>query len=154
MKAIISFLILTSFATNKPVAPNDSFTPIKESVFITMERTPCFGKCQSYKLTIFNTGNVNYEGYTFAEKEGNYQTKLSKAQITELKQQIETINLFQLEDKYDSPITDIPSCIVIVNHKGKTKKIVDRHGGPNELKQFEKLIDFFVLTDDLKKVNK
>lgn len=152
MKAIISFLILSSFTANKPVIQKDIFIPVKESVFIAMERTPCLGKCPSYKLTIFNTGNVTYEGYTFAEKKGNYQTKLTPAQLRELKQQIEKINLFEMQDKYDSQITDIPSCILLVNYKGKTKKIIDRHGGPNELKEFEKLIDFFVLTDDLKEV--
>lgn len=154
MKAIISFLIFTSIAANEPSLQNDNFIPIKESIFITMERTPCLGKCPSYKLTIFNTGNVTYEGYTFAEKEGHYKSKLTKAQLIKLEQKIEEIKLFGLQDKYDAQITDIPSCVLLVNHKGKTKKIIDRHGGPEELKQFEKLIDTLVLKSDLKKVDK
>lgn len=131
--------------------PNDE-TPIKESLFLTMERTPCFGKCPSYKLTIFNTGNVVYEGFTFAKKEGKHTKKLSEKQLTEIQDKVVSINLFEMNDKYDSPITDIPSTILYVVYKGKKKKILDRVAGPDELKSLEKLIDFLVIDDELKKV--
>jgi hypothetical protein len=154
MKAIISFLIFTSLTSTVVVNDVQKDQLIKESIFITMERTPCFGKCPSYKITIFNTGNVAYEGYKFAKKEGKYTAKLTKPQLSELKAKIEAINLFELQSKYDSKITDIPSCILLVNHNGNTKKILDRDGAPVEIKEFEKLIDALVLTDDLKQVEK
>ena len=160
---LISILILAvSCKQTKPAIENstlDSDTstpkneiPVKESLFLTMERTPCFGKCPSYKLTIFNTGNVVYEGFTFAKKEGKHTKKLSKIQLTEIQDKIESINLFEMNDKYDSQITDIPSTILFVVYKGKKKKILDRVGGPDELKKLEKLIDFLVIDDELKKV--
>ncbi|PCJ26349.1 MAG: hypothetical protein COA97_06090 [Flavobacteriales bacterium] len=153
MNAIISFLIFSSLTLNEPTIQNHS-NPVKESIFLTMERTPCFGKCPSYKITIFNTGNVIYEGFTFAEKEGKHTKKLSQKQLLEIKSQIEIINLFELEDKYDSQITDIPSTHLYVVYKGQKKKILDRVGGPKELKRFEKLIDFLVIDNNLKKVAK
>ncbi len=151
MKAIISFLLLTSLTTNEP-AVQDYPIPVKETIFLTMERTPCFGKCPSYKITIFNTGNVAYEGFTFAEKEGKHTKKLTQKQLLEIQNQIDAIHLFELKDKYDSKITDIPSTYLYVVHKGKKKKILDRVGGPDELKKFEKLIDFLVIDNHLKKV--
>lgn len=165
MKNILLILPLVLFFSckqNKPVTdnstteindskPNDE-TPIKEALFLSMERTPCFGKCPSYKLTIFNTGNVVYEGFTFAKKEGKHTKKLSKSQLTEIQDKVESIKLFEMKDKYDSQITDIPSTILYVVYKGKKKKILDRVGGPDELKSLEKLIDFLVLDDELKKV--
>lgn len=152
MNAIISFLIFTALTVNEP-APiaQDSFIPIKESIFLTMERTPCFGKCPSYKITIFNTGDVMYEGFSFAEKEGKYTKKLTQKQLSEIQAQIDVVNLFELNDKYDSHITDIPSTILYVIYKGKKKKILDRDGAPDELKRFEKLIDFLVIDNKLKK---
>ena len=166
MKNILIITLLTLFVSckqNKPVIENPNTeetkttTPkeqalIKESLFLTMERTPCFGKCPSYKLTIFNTGNVVYEGFTFAKKEGKHVKKLTKKQLTEIQNLIETINLFEMKDKYDSSITDIPSTILYVVYKGQKKKILDRVGGPDELKKLEKLIDFLVIDDELKKV--
>lgn len=163
MKNLILITSLTLFFSckqNVPIAENPSTVevqesiPVKESLFLTMERTPCFGKCPSYKITIFNTGNVVYEGFNFTEKEGKYTKKLTQKQLTEIQSQIEVIGLFELKDKYDSQITDIPSVHLYVVYKGNKKKILDRVGGPNELKQFEKLIDFLVIDDDLKKVTK
>ena len=151
MKALVSFLIITSLSVTEPVIQNNPI-PVKEHLFLTMERTPCFGKCPSYKIMIFNTGNVVYEGFTFAEKEGKYTKKLTKKQLSEIESQIEIINLFELKNKYDSKITDIPSVHLYVEYKGNKKKILDRDGAPDELKRFEKLIDFLVLDDKLKKV--
>jgi Domain of unknown function (DUF6438) len=156
---ILTLALLVSCKQNKPTVDNsttETSTPkdevlIKESLFLTMERTPCFGKCPSYKLSIFNTGNVVYEGFTFAKKEGKHTKTLSKKQLTEIQDQIEAINLFEMNDKYASKITDIPSTILYVVYNGKKKKILDRVGGPDELKRFEKLIDFLVIDDELKK---
>ena len=155
MNALISFLIFTSLTVNEPVSQtsNTNSIPVKESIFLTMERTPCFGKCPNYKITIFNTGNVIYEGFNFTEKKGKYTTKLSAKEIEEIESQTDVINLFLLKDKYDAAVTDIPSCILMVNYKGKKKKILDRYGAPQELKQFEKFIDSLVLTKDLKKLD-
>jgi hypothetical protein len=151
MKAIVAFLIYYSLSVAEPVIQTNPI-PVKENIFLTMERTPCFGKCPSYKIIIFNTGNVVYEGYTFADKEGKHTKKISKEQLKEIQSQMEVINLFELQDKYDSKITDLPSVLLYIEYKGNKKKILDRAGGPNELKQFEKLIDFLIIDKDLKKV--
>ena len=160
MKGFIFIVFVTLFVSckqNKPITESSSLvekndtTLSKESVFITMERTPCFGQCPSYKITIFNTGNVVYEGLAFTKKEGRYIKKLTQKQLSEIQAQIKIIKLFELEDKYDSRITDIPSTYLYVIYQGKKKKILDRDGAPNELKRFEKLIDFLVIDDNLKK---
>jgi hypothetical protein len=154
MKAIITYLIFASLTTSQPDLQNTTTPLVKESIFMTMERTPCFGKCPSYKITIFNTGNVRYEGFQFAEKQGKYTKKLSKKQLVEIATQLEIIRLFELKDTYDSKITDIPSCILTFNYEGKRKKILDRDGAPSELRRFEKFIDALVITDDLIKMEK
>lgn len=152
MNAIIAFLIVTSLNVKEPAFQNNTI-PVTENIFLTMERTPCFGKCPSYKITIFNTGKVDYEGFTFAVKEGKYTKTLTQKQLSEIKSQLDVIKLFELEDVYDSKVTDIPSTHLYVEFNGKKKKILDRVGAPKELKQFEKLIDFIVIDDDLKKVS-
>ena len=152
MKAIIVYLIFSSFLTAEPTIQNKPL--VKESIFMTMERTPCFGKCPNYKITIFNTGNVIYEGYKFALKEGKYRRKLTEGQLIEITNQLEAIKLFELKDVYDSKITDIPSCMLFFNYNGEKKKILDRDGAPDKLKRFEKFIDALIITDDLKKEEK
>jgi hypothetical protein len=65
---------------------------------------------------------------------------------------MENINLFELNDKYDSRVTDISAVAIFVVYKGAKKKIYDRHGGPKELGEFEELIDTIVIDDQLIKV--
>ena len=126
--------------------------PVKESLFITMERTPCLGMCPSYLIQIYNTGRVEYEGRTFAKKEGKHTKTLSKDAMDEITNMIREIGFFNLEDKYDAQVTDIPSCIISVNLDGKKNKILDRYEGPNSLRNLEKLIDHHVIDDELIKV--
>ncbi|MDT8413302.1 MAG: DUF6438 domain-containing protein [Vicingaceae bacterium] len=135
----------------KNIQQTDS-TPIKESLFITMERTPCLGICPSYAIWIYNTGRVEYEGRSFAKKEGKHTKTLSKDAMDEITNMIREIGFFNLQDKYDAQVTDIPSCIISVNLDGKKKKILDRYEGPKTLRNLEKLIDFHVIDDDLVKV--
>ncbi len=158
---IASLTVLLSCKQSKTTADNSSNTkndtvedviPVKESLFLTMERTPCLGKCPNYKITIFNTGNVIYEGINFVDKQGKHRKKLSSKQLKEIQDHVDILKIFELKDKYDSPITDIPSVHLFIVYNNKKKKILDRVNGPKELRQFEKLIDHLVIDDELKKV--
>ncbi len=139
----------TNTTASKTIQSN---TPVKEALFLTMERTPCFGKCPYYKITIMNTGKVTYDGIRFADKMGKHTKKLSTEQLSQIQNKIDAISLFEMETKYDSNITDIPAVALLVVYKGRKKKIYDRYGGPKELREFEKLIDSIVIDDQLKKV--
>lgn len=159
MKPILFLLLLFTLNAckqTKPIKENESNTvteTLKETIFISMERTPCLGRCPGYTITIYETGMVIYDGRDFVEREGKYSTMLSNDAMEELKNYINSINFFNLKDKYDKEITDIPSCIIAVSLDGKYKKIIDRYEGPQGLKELEKLIDYYVLTDNLKKMN-
>lgn len=158
MEFIISLLIFGTITVGTAIeseqqqqTPKET-TIVKESLFLSMERTPCFGKCPNYKITIFNTGRVIYEGFNFVEKKGKFETQLTSVQLKEIKSQMKIINIYSMKDKYDSNITDIPSCLIYINDNGKKKKIYDRYGAPDKLREFEKLIDYHVLNNPLTKV--
>lgn len=122
---------------------------MKESLFLSMERTPCFGKCPTYKIMIFNTGNVIYEGYSNTKHIGKFQNQLSKKQLNEIKTMMDEINIMEMKDVYDTKATDLPSTILFIVNNNSKKKILDRMEAPAELKQFEKLIDYLVINDQL-----
>ena len=130
---------------------NKSPEVLKESLFLTMERTPCYVKCPAYKITIFNTGNVLFEGYSHTKYIGKYGKQLTKKQLKEIQQMMDEIDILEMKDVYDTEVTDFPSTILfLVSNNTHKKKILDRVNAPSELKRFEKLIDFFVLDDELK----
>ncbi|MDB4533284.1 DUF6438 domain-containing protein [Vicingaceae bacterium] len=131
---------------------NNEVIPLKEALFLSMERTPCFGKCPNYKITIMNTGKVTYEGIQFTDKIGLYSKQLSSKQLSQIQKRMEDINLFEMNSKYDSNITDIPAVALFIIYKANKKKIYDRYGGPKDLREFEKLIDSIVIDDQLIKV--
>jgi len=141
--------------TKKPALNKPSNSPevLKESLFLTMERTPCFGKCPAYKITIFNTGKVVFQGFSHTKYIGDYGKQLTKKQLKEIQKMMDEINILEMKDIYDTDVTDFPSTILfLVSNNTHKKKILDRVDAPSELKQFEKLIDFLVLDDELKQL--
>lgn len=152
MQFVISLLIFGVISVSSVAEQNSNLEnneiqslPIKESVLLSLERTPCFGTCPTYKYTIFTTGKVIYHGEANVKHIGSFSTKLSQEQIEEIKTQIKISNIFSMQDKYDAKITDIPSTLLVINLDGKKKKIYDRHGAPDALRDFEKFIDKLVL---------
>lgn len=152
MKALIALFFIASINTTEPVSTTTSSTlPVKESLLLSLERTPCFGKCPTYKYTILTTGKIIYNGSQNTKNIGSYTAQLNKSQLEEIKNQLKIIDAFSLQDKYDAKVTDIPSTILVININGKKKKIYDRHGAPEKLKQFEKFVDKIVLNTKMTK---
>jgi len=131
---------------------SNSTTQTEPKLFVSMSKTPCYGRCPTYSMSIFDNGNIEYNGKRFVEKEGNYTGTLSMDQINMIKERINTSNFFELNSKYDSNVTDFPSCIIEVKLDGKSKKITDRIGAPKELKKLEKFIEEMVFNAELTKV--
>ncbi|HEY8140940.1 MAG TPA: DUF6438 domain-containing protein [Nitrososphaera sp.] len=110
-------------------------------VVITMERTPCFGTCPSYSLTIHGNRTVRYEGFAFVAVTGVRTDQISDEKIRELVQEFYRIGYFSLEDRYEDPSTDLPSTTTSIAVEGM-KKSVYRYGfGPENLIQLENKID-------------
>ncbi|MDF1673040.1 MAG: DUF6438 domain-containing protein [Vicingaceae bacterium] len=159
MQFVISLLIFGLISTETAIQSNKGAQeqeiqqplPVKESLLLTLERTPCFGKCPTYKYTIFSTGMVLYNGFENVKNLGTYKAQLTKSQIEKIKVNIKSAKILSLKNKYDSQITDIPSTLLIINLDGEKKKIYDRYGAPEELTKFEKLVDDIVLNSNMTK---
>jgi|SRR5690554_2816071 len=114
----------------KPVQP-------KDSLVISFEKTPCFGRCPVYKIKVYESGFALYEGINFAEKMGMYSTVLTKSQIENIYQSAIGIDYFNLDSEYNNPlITDLPSTISRINYDGQDHRIMARNNIPEKLKIF------------------
>lgn len=98
-------------------------TPDYSTLVVTMERTPCFGSCPAYKLTIFGDRRVEYEGLNFVKVQGKQTATLTADQIKELVAEIEKANVFALEENYIVNATDLPSTLLAVTLDNRSKKI-------------------------------
>jgi hypothetical protein len=147
---IVSFLCLLFACKNKQktAQTNNQNTETKTDTLVFMERSPCFGNCPVYSVLILDNGQGTYHGKKFVEKQGVFTFKLQKEELLQIHNMANEIDIFSLKDKYDRPITDIPSTVIIYKENGLRKEILDRVDAPAELKRFEKLIDILIADKD------
>ena len=112
-----------------------------KDVTITLERTGCFGFCPTYKLVIYGDGRVVYDGKYFVKTKGIRNFQISQVKVKELVDEFYNIDYFSLQDKYDAPVTDLPTQTTSITIGGKTKKVVDYYGAPKKLSELENKID-------------
>jgi len=115
--------------------------PGEDSLFASIERTPCYGRCPTYSINIYKSGYVIYEGIRFVDRLGTYSTQISEREIQSIINKANEIGYFDLNDLYDSPVTDLPSTITYLSVNGQKKTIKDRVRGPEKLREYEKYFD-------------
>ena len=123
------------------------------SVLASIKRTPCYGRCPIYQLTIMDNGEVLYAGKRFVEKLGTYSGLLTSEDLKTILIKAKEANYFELEDSYDVPIADFPTCVTSVTKDGKTKRVMNKQGAPTSLKKFELYLDSLIEGLELKKVS-
>ncbi len=114
----------------------ERFGSATDSLFFSLERTPCFGKCPAYTVNVYRSGFATYEGRTHAPREGRYTGRVDRVTMERLLQQAEAIGFFGLADTYDGPVTDLPSTITRIVSGDRDKRIVARYKVPATLKAF------------------
>lgn len=125
-------LLLLQCKSKKNSADQQSKVP-KDFSF-SLERTPCFGSCPVYKLTVNAVGKVDYYGSSFAEPTGKHEKQLSKEQLGSLHQLLSSNAFFEFADKYDNQgITDLPSTILGYTANGQSKQVLCRINCPEKL---------------------
>ena len=114
----------------------DAFGSATDSLFFSLERTPCFGKCPAYTVSIYRSGFAVYDGRTFAPRQGRYTGRVDVATMRTLLGKAEAIGYFDLQDSYDGPVTDLPSTITRIVSGRRDKRILARYKTPPALKAF------------------
>ena len=122
------------------------------SLFASMERTPCYGRCPTYKAVIYQNGYAEWTGTRFTEKIGKYTCTFSYDDMKTILKKAEEIGYFELNDVYDSQVTDLPSVFTSVVSNGKAKSIKSRHSAPEKLREFEKFLDSILEKQNWKQI--
>ena len=116
--------------------------------FASITRTACYGTCPIYKMVIYFDGHVELEGIQFVDQIGNFTSKISSAQIRNFEIRANRTGFMDMEDRYDAPITDVPSATTTLVLNGVRKSVYRRANFPPAILQLE------VLFDDLLKSQK
>jgi len=116
---------------------------IPQAIF-SLEKTPCYGTCPSYKVIVFENDSLYYEGIMYVAKEGKIAKKLPKGTVNQLVEQFRGAFFFKFQNQYTSNMLDYPTTYISFTDKGITKKIMDYYKAPERLKQLEMLISDLV----------
>lgn len=93
---------------------------------IVLERTPCYGSCPAYRLTLTRDGWAEYDGRMFTEREGRFRGGLPIGSFAMLAFATERIHLDEMRASYSVDVTDMPTTTVTVTRSdGRAFSISD-----------------------------
>ena len=114
-------------------------------VVVKITRSSCYGKCPTYEFTIMSDGTVHWRGIMNVEKLGDFTAKVPTSVIADIKKRAAAIKYFSMQESYPSPgeafIADLPACTTYIFDKNREKRIINRHDGPEELRDFQNYLD-------------
>ena len=147
-KLIYLFIIINfslSCKSKEKVSTAATGTSADTVLLASIERTPCFGRCPTYKISIYQSGYVLYDGKQNVKNTGLFYSHLDKNKIGQIKNYITENNIYGLDDKYVNPhIADFPSTYTEINLDNKYKRIINTEPEPpKQLSDFEKFLDSF-----------
>src|SRR4051794_12210136 len=70
-----------------PVAVADAGAPTaaRHDVLAFLRRSPCFGRCPGYQLTIHSDGLVEYEGKYWVKRKGHAEAHITADEVAALR---------------------------------------------------------------------
>lgn len=116
-----------------------------DSLFLSLERTPCLGPCKGYRIVVYRSGLSTYEGITNMEKMGPHRGRIGPDTLARILAEAERIGFFDLRDRYDAEVTDLPSTIIRLVADGRDKQVTGRYGQPETFKAFARQLDEWLL---------
>lgn len=111
----------------KKVALNDAETVTKimdniKNTLVRLRKTPCFGDCPIYEMTIDKEGNVVFNGIKYVSEVGKKTFVLTEEELKTINEKLNSKDFSTYEKIYDNPkIMDLPSTYIA--HNGKQVQI-------------------------------
>jgi hypothetical protein len=137
------------------------------SQVITLERTACYGTCPIYKVSVFENGEVIYNGEKYVKTLGIVKYKVDTNIIKILINEFLKVSYFSLKENYFRKIlsvkidengdeieefelvTDLPTTFTSFSYNGKFHKIRNYYGAPALLDSLEIKIEELLNTQKL-----
>lgn len=141
----------------------------KDKLVISLQRTPCFGSCPDYIVTIAGNGRVVFESRPYLALDdvgnvhrefstesgvrvaGTHETTIDPQVVDQLLAKFQEARFFSLRDEYRAEVTDNPTYVVTIDTGNGQKSVVDyvgrKAGMPEEVTALQDAIDAAAGTD-------
>ena len=115
---------------------------LKDSLFTSIEKGPCFGNCPTYTMNIYSNGTVVLKAVRAIDKKGLFQSQVTPEQLNRFILKAKEIGFAEMNDTYDNKsVTDLPMVKTSIVLDGKRKQVKRRYEYPKEIRELEKLFD-------------
>ncbi|RSL17878.1 ankyrin repeat protein [Edaphobacter aggregans] len=127
--------------------PSILFPEVTElsSVKISLTRTPCYGTCPGYAVTISGDGVIHYTGGHMVLIPGDHIAHIKPDAVRELLQSFRKADLFSAKDEYRGNWTDNPTQTITLVIGTRHKTVIDYVGTdaglPLAIRNLEEQID-------------
>lgn len=141
--AMLVFAIAVLPSCKMKEKSNLSKNTLHDSLFISINKTPCFGACATYSMNIYSNGGTStLSGKKFTKNLGTFEYVFDSTTIDFLRQTVKDKLFFELENVYDDPkVTDLPTVTIDVYMNGKRKKVTGRVETPLHFNQLSACLD-------------
>ncbi len=120
----------------------------EQKTLVNIRKTPCFGDCAVYNVTIDKKGNVTFKGVEYVLEKGIHSFKLSDKEFKKLNDMFKTNSFDSFKTVYDNTnISDLPS--TFITHNNKQIKIRLWKDIPDELINIHEYIEELLLNKNL-----
>jgi len=113
-----------------------------DSLYFSYQKTPCFGRCPTFELKVYQSGFATYNGTNFVDFIGFYKYSFDQETLDSVKSALHESDFFKMKDSYDNEhVTDLPAKIIGANIDGISKTVTGRYNLPDEFKELYKTLD-------------
>lgn len=114
------------------------------------QKTACFGKCPVYQVKFFSDGKVTWYGKMNVERMGWWEAKVDQATLKGIKTKADEVKYWDMSAEYPQgqKVADLPSTILYVRAGDVEKSVMDTHGAPEKLKEFERYLEDLISSLD------
>jgi hypothetical protein len=119
-------------------------------VKIMLERTPCYGTCPSYTVTVATDG-ILFNGRNFVSFTGTRRGTVDASAVRRLAENFIAADFYSMDDEYVSSVTDNPAYSLSIDIDGQSKKVLDyvgaSQGMPAVITELKNEVDAFARTE-------
>ena len=116
----------------------------EKNILLRIQKTPCFGDCPVYTLSIDKKGNVIYNGSDYVLEKGIREFTLTETQLENITKTLVKKDFSEFKKVYDNPeISDLASTFIA--HNGKQIEIRLWNNIPDELIEVHEYVEGILL---------
>jgi len=111
---------------------------------VSLLRQGCFGLCPIYTVSVFASGQIEFNGLAFTCAKGKQSAQIERDVANELLGDLEDAGFFALAWARGALIADAPSATTTLVRNGRTHRTERNHGdplAPRVLRRMEQVID-------------